>query len=230
MAVINDPTIPANIAGVGMGAGITWQASHNTFGPLSQGNGGAFRVAAHSGVINASLAGGTAELFQFRFATATNRIALVTNISFVASGTVAAGAVGQLGVRLRMGRAWTALGTGGTRLVLTNNNGKARTAHQSSEVNDIAIATTGALGVSTKTFDAQDLGGVSFAILTGVATTMPAYQFCPKVALFDVAQGGWPLILANQEGFIITSAPLQFPAGLTWSFDVEVSWMEVDSF
>lgn len=230
MAVIADPSLASNYQRVGMGSGMIWTPGHVTPGPLPVGSGGAYRQSATSGVMSASLSAAS-EIFQFRYVTAANRVALVTYVGISAAGTVVAGAVSQQTFRLRLARAWTAAGSSGTRLTMTGNNGKLRTSHATSEVNDIGISSTGALVAGTKTFDNQDIGGVSFAILTGAVTTVPAYQFVPVTPLFTVGQGAWPIILANQEGLAITTHSANaFPSGLTWSFTVDIAWMEVDGF
>jgi hypothetical protein len=41
--------------------------------------------------------------------------------------------------------------------------------------------------------------------------------------------GGHPIVLANQEGFVIRTINT-FPATMTWSFAVTVMWQEVPNF
>lgn len=233
MAVINDPNTAGNIVRVGMGATPGWMPAHVTSGPLSVGNGGAYRVAERSGTIAASL-GANSELFQFRYVTAASRVCLVHGIS-VSAGCIVAPAVGTTPVnfvlRATVARNWTVAGSGGTRLTLTGNNAKLRTSHATTEVNDAGIATTGALTAGTKTLDAHDLGAAITSTYFDLAAGDASLTLMPKTNLIGEFIGGlaWPLVLANQEGFIIRSGAA-LPATMTWNLQVDVVWSEVDGF
>ncbi|HJQ60139.1 MAG TPA: hypothetical protein VJ890_24755 [Vineibacter sp.] len=231
MAVINDPTTAANIQRVGMASGMTWVPSHVASGPLPVGNGGAFRLSMQSGTMAASLAANS-EIFQFRFVTAASRIALVHGISISAGASNAASAAALVAFRATIARAWTAAGSGGTRATLTTNNQKLRTSHATSEVNDAGIATTAALTAGTKTLDSQDIGSVAQGIGTGAITTSVALQLIPKTNLMGDFAGSlaFPIVLANQEGFVIRIGANAFPGVMTWTFGVDVAWSEVDGF
>lgn len=230
MAVIADPNIAANVAQVGMGAGTVWTPSHTVQGPIPVGTGGAYRIAMQSGTIAASLTANQ-ELFQFRYVTAASRVCLVHSIKVSAAMDVAASAAALLALRATIARSWSGIGSGGTRATLTTNNAKMRTAHATSEVNDIGMATTGGLTAGTKTLDAQDFGSVAYSALTGAITTDVRGTLVPATFLFanDVAPMAFPLILATQEGFVIRSGSAH-PAGMTWHLSVEVAWSEVQSF
>lgn len=231
MAVINDPTNASQIARVGMASGMVWVPQHVASGPLQVGAGGAYRLSMQSGTMAVSL-GANAELFQFRFVTAAARVCLVHGISISAGRNVAATTAALLAFRATIARGWTAAGTGGARAVLTGNLQKLSTGHQTSEVNDAGISTTAALTAGTKTLDTQDIGSVAFAVLTGAITVGVDGNIVPKTNLVGNFVGGlaWPLVLANQEGFVIRTGANAFPAGMTWSFGVDVAWSEVDGF
>ncbi|HEV8474600.1 MAG TPA: hypothetical protein VGR82_17615 [Methylomirabilota bacterium] len=231
MAVINDPNIAGNIARVGMGAGMAWSPQHVVSGPLPVGAGGAYRLSMQSGTMAVSL-GANAEIFQFRYVTAASRVCLVHGLSISAALNVAATTAVLAALRATIARAWTVAGSGGTRATMTGNNQKLRTTHATSEVNDIGISTTAALTAGTKTFDAQDFGGVAFSFGTGAITVAPNLNLVPKTNLLGDFLGGlaWPLVLANQEGFAIRNGANAFPAGATWTFGVDVAWSEVDAF
>lgn len=230
MAVINDPSVAANVCRVGMGTGFTWMPQHVTAGPLPVGSGGAYRLSMVSGTIGAALAANS-ELFQFRYVTAASRLCIVHGISVSAAMNVAASAAALLSLRATVARAWSIAGSGGTRATLTTNNAKLRTTHATSEVNDIGMATTALLTVGTKVLDAQDIGGVSYSALTGAITVETSGVLVPKTNLLGEFVGGtvWPLILANQEGFVVRSGIIG-PAGMTWSLTVDVAWSEIDGF
>jgi hypothetical protein len=227
MAVINDPTVAANIARVGS---VTWTPFHTSAGPFPVGAGGGYRISMPSGVIGAGLASNS-ELFQFRYTTAASRVCLVHGVNVSACMSLAATAAALLSLRMCVARAWTVNGSGGTRSTLTGNNNKLATSHNTSEVNDIGVATTGALTAGTKTLDAQDIGSVFYDALTGAITTLPSSQLLPSTNLFGEFSGslGFPLLLANQEGFVVRSGPTG-AATMTWGLVVNVLWSEVDAF
>lgn len=231
MAVINDPNLAANIERVGMGAGMIWTPGHVASGPLPAGAGGGYRLSGQSGTMAAALAANS-EIFQFRYVTAASRVALIHGISISAGANLAATAAALAALRATIARAWTAAGSSGTRFVLTGNNQKLRTTHATSEVSDAGIATTAALTAGTKTLDSQDIGSVAFGIGTGAITTSVPLVLVPKTNLMGDFLGGlaFPIVLANQEGFVIRSGANAFPATLTWSFAVDVAWSEVDGF
>ena len=227
MAVINDPNTAANIAAVGNKA---YSPLHTLGGPFPIGSGGAYRLSMQSGTIGASI-GANSEWFQFRYVTATSRVCLVHGISVSASALTAATAAAMLAMRATIARAWTVAGSGGTRATLTGNNQKLRTSQATSEVNDAGISSTTALTAGTKTLDSQDIGSVAYGAWTGALTVQLSGTLCPKTNLLGDFAGSmaWPLVLANQEGFVIRSGNAG-PAGLTFQVCVDVAWSEVDAF
>jgi len=231
MATINDPTTAANIQRVGMASGMVWTPGHVTSGPLPVGNGGAYRLSMQSGTMAASL-GANAEIFQFRYVTGASRVCLVHGISISSAMNVAATAAALLAYRATIARAWTAAGSGGARASLIGNLQKLRTGHATSEVNDAGISTTAALTAGTKTLDTQDIGSVAFSALTGAITVTTDGILVPKTNLLGDFGGtlAFPLVLGNQEGFVIRAGANAHPAGMTWTFAVDVAWSEVDGF
>lgn len=226
MAVL-EGGISAALAGVGAEA---LSPLHTVRGPISVGAGGAYRIGPTSGTMAAALAA-NAEIFQFRYVTAASRIALVYKVSISAGANVAATAAAILAFKLTVARAWTVAGTGGTRITLTTNNAKLRTSYATSEVNDAGISTTAGLTAGTKTLDVTDIGGISFGIGTGAITTSLPLIILPRTPLFDAdGEGQHPIVLANQEGFVVRNGAVIFPATMTWNFSVEVLWLEVPAF
>jgi len=225
MAVL-EGGVSGALAGVGAEAA---SPLHTIRFPVSVGAGGAFRIGALSGVMAAALAANS-EIFQFRYVTAASRRALVYKVALSAGMNVAATAAALAAFRMTVARAWTAVGTGGTRIVLTGDNVNLRTAFATSEVNDAGISTTAALGIGTKTLDVTDCGAIAVGIGTGAITTSPTLPILPHTALFDAdGEGQEPLDLANQEGFIIRTGNAM-PAAMTWHFAVNVLWLEVPAF
>jgi len=230
MAVINDPNTAANVAAVGAK---TYSPLHTLGGPFPVGAGGAYRINMISGTIAASL-GANSELFQFRYVTAVARVCLVHGVT-VSAAMIVAPAVGTTPVNMQLvgkiARAWTADGTGGTAATLTTNNQKLRTSQATSEVVSARMATTAALGAGTKTFDAQNFGGVTGGVYFDLAASDIDATLIRQTNLLGEFAGslGFPLVLANQEGFSVLSG-LVMPATLTWNLSVNVLWSEVDSF
>lgn len=231
MAVINDPNIAGNISRVGMGSGMIWMPQQVTSGPLPVGTGGAYRLSMQSGTMAVSL-GANSEIFQFRYVSAAGRVCLVHGIAISSAMNVAATTAVLLHYRATIARAWTVAGSGGSRAVVTVNNQKLRSTHQTSEVNDAGISTTAALTAGTKNLDAQDLGSTTFSPLTGAITVDTQGVLVPKTNLMGefVAGAAWPLVLATQEGFVIRTGANAHPAGMTWAFSVDVAWSEVEGY
>jgi len=211
--------------------GTTFRALRVTARPVNYGALGMYRMGMHSGTMAAALAA-NAELFQFRWADATN-LGLVYKASLSAGANVAATAAALGSFVMAAARAWTVAGTGGTRAVLTGNISKLRTSMGTSLVNDAGISTTAGLTAGTKTIDhaTSNMGAVAFGIGTGAITTALDLTFLPQTALFDAAgEGMHPLILAQNEGFIIRNGAVAFPAAMTWVFAVNVLWAEAAAF
>ena len=199
------------------------QVAHAPFG------GNAYRFASFTGTIGAALAANS-EVFQFRFLSGTKTWCLVEKVIFDGLGIIAvATAAGPLGFQMVPARAWTAAGSGGTRIAVSGDNLQMETAIANSQVNDIGIATTGALTAGTKTLDAnaigQALGGVGTAAVTAYG---PSSIVTPQ-PLFNMEQASQPLVLANQEGFVIRTSHAG-PTALTYVAGFTVQWREVAAF
>jgi hypothetical protein len=226
MSVLEGGTSGA-LAGVGAEAS---SPLHTVRLPLSYGSGGFYRIGATSGTMAAALAA-NAEIFQFRYVTAASRLAAVYKVSISAGANVAATAAGLVAFRMAAARSWTAAGSGGTRLTLTGDNAQLRTSMTTTEVNDAGISTTAGLTAGTKTLDTTDLAAISIGIGTGALTVSADFSLLSQASLFDAdGEGQHPLILANQEGFVIRSGANAWPATMTWAFSVNVLWGEVSAF
>jgi hypothetical protein len=226
MAVL-EGGISGSLVGVGEEAA---SPLHVVSVPVSYGTGGVYRVGAISGTMTADLAANS-EIFQFRYVTAQSRFALVRKVTISAGANVAATAAALITFCMTAARSWSGIGTGGTRLTLTGDNVNLRTTMNTSEVNDIGVSSTGALTAGSKTLDATNLGAISFGIGTGALTTALDTKILALTKLFDTDGGGdHPLMLANQEGFIIRLGASAMPPTMTWHFSVNVFWAEVPAF
>lgn len=175
-----------------------------------------------------------AEIFQWRWDNGTN-LGLVWKVSISAGGPqiAATGAVLTWSLMMAAARAWTGIGTGGTRAVLTGNISKLRTSMGTSLVNDAGISTTAGLTAGTKTIDhaTTNMGSVTGSFLTGAITTQTNANMLSQTNLFDAdGEGQCPLICAQNEGFILRNGTVAFPAAATWVFSVNCLWAEATAF
>lgn len=215
--------------------GGTWEGGEKARGgqghvALMPRGGNHYRYSGFTGTIGAALAANS-EVFQFRFLSGTKTYALVTRIEFEGMGIVAvATAAGPLGFEAIPARAWTAAGSGGTRINLASNNTKLETPLNTSQINDMGISTTGALTAGTKTLDANAIGGVLGGVGTAAVTVYGPTSIIAPGMLFEQYQNGdMPLVLANQEGFVIRTTHVG-PTALTYVARFGVSWVEIAAF
>ena len=183
---------------------------------------GAYSIGLTSGALTAVAAGAT--VYSFRWAPATTtQLCMVRRVEIGFSTTTAFGTAQALQYSMQVARNWTASDTGGTTALFTQTNtGKMRTVMPTSAFaggGQIMIATTGANSAGTRTLDTQAMmftQGSSTAIATTL-TTVPLFQHQP---------GDYPLILANNEGFIINNVVLMGATGVI-NLTVNVEWMEL---
>jgi hypothetical protein len=211
--------------------GTTFRALRITARPVNYGSLGIYRLGMTSGTMAAAL-GANAEIFQWRWADATN-LGLVHKVSFSAALQLASTAAVALGINMAFARGWSAAGSGGLRAVLTGNIAKLRTSMGTSLVNDAGISTTAGLTAGTKTIDHATsnagamVGGVGTAAVTALGNT----TLFPQQAFFDAdGEGRMPFCAVQNEGFILRNSPVAFPATMTWVFAVNVLWAEAAAF
>lgn len=187
-----------------------------------------YRYSGFTGTIGAALAA-SSELLQFRFVTGTKTLALVHRIELEGLAIVAvATAAGAIGFEAVPARTWTAAGSGGTRIATTGDNLQMRTSHPVSQVSDIGIATTAALTVGTKTLDANAIGGLLGSVGTGAITSYTISNHLSGHLMSQEASEG-PLVLSNQEGFVIRTTHVG-PTALTYIARFGIEWVEVTTF
>lgn len=188
-----------------------------------------YRYAGFTGTIGAATAA-SSELLQFRFVSGTKTYALVYEIQLTGMGVVAvATAAGPLGFEYVPARSWTAAGSGGTRIATTGDNLQTRTSLAVSQVNDIGIATTAALTAGSKTLDANAQGNVIGSVGTGAVTTYQIMSGESGYLLDADGEARQPLVLANQEGFVIRTTHVG-PTALTYTAGFKIVWVEVTDF
>lgn len=180
---------------------------------------GSYSMGASSGTMAAGLAG-AAPVFSFRYGGAF--LAVVRAIEIEADNVTTAFVAGAGKFDLFAARSFSASDTGGTAGTLTGNNGKLRTSFSTTGVSDFRISSTATLTAGTRTLDAQPLGSIEFNVPTSIDADL-----LPTVAIFKAAVGEQPLVLAQNEGFVIQAT---VPGTGTWVFSVRVRWDEVSSF
>ena len=220
--------VQGNAGTVGEVDGTTFRAFRTTNRPVDHGSLGAYCHGNSTGILPAAL-GGNSEIYQFRWVDAT-RLAVIRKITMSASVTTTFFAAGvPVEIDMVKATAWTGQGTGGTGLTPAALL-KLRTSMGSTLVatGDIRIATTAALGAGTKTLETIPL---ALIVVGGPITASLAPTIViPGTTLWEsgVEQAGHPLVLAQNEGFIIRSVAV--PATGTWRAAFNVSWSEVTAY
>lgn len=187
-----------------------------------------YRFSGHTGTIGAALAADS-EVFQFRFLSGAKDYAWVYKVMLEGIGIVAVGtAGGPMGFNVIPARAWTVAGSGGTRIAVSGDNLQTRTDENTSQINDMGIATTGALTAGTKTLDANAQGGVMWVQGTGAITTYQTVREGPMSMVDADVEGQQPLVFANQEGFVIRTSHVGV-AALTYVARFKIVWAESDA-
>ena len=183
---------------------------------------GAYQMGLTSGALTGVAAGGT--VFSFRWnPPTTTQLCMVRRVEVGFSTITAFTTAQSLQYSIQVARNWTVSDTGGTAAAFTQTNtGKMRTTMPTSAFaggGQIMIATTAANTAGTRTLDTQAFqftNGTSSAIATSL-TASPVFQ---------QQTGDYPLILANNEGFIINNVQLMGAAGVI-NLVVNIEWMEL---
>jgi hypothetical protein len=209
--------------------------------PIDPGSNGAYRVALVTGILPAALAA-SGEVFQFRWTHAT-KLAVVTKLKtrfLPLAAFTAATLTDHTSFDAFKVTGFSAAGTGGTATATSAAfPTKMRNSFATSQVGEIRIATTAALGGGTKTIDTSPFAQ---SIRRGnrvnpAAATEEVIQ--PNAdgldTDFNMADGDYPIILggagggANSEGIIVRNRTV-WPAAGTGILSVTMAWTEVDAF
>jgi hypothetical protein len=208
--------------------GTTFRALNVQSKPIEYGSFGHYSWGALTGILPAAL-GANSEILQFRWSDAT-RFAVIRKIrvsACVSTTMFAAGVPVQLD--LVKATSWSAVGTGGTRPTVAALL-KKRTSMGSSLLgaNDIGVATTAALGAGTKTLEGTPMMAlVAPGPITG---SLNGQIIAPGTIMMqhEAADGEHPLVLAQNEGFVIRSVAV--PGTGTWTAAFQVDWAEVAAY
>lgn len=196
---------------------------------MNQGQvGGHYQVAQVTGLL--TVAAAASAMFSFRWAPPAGgpTFAVLKRLQMGWIMTTAFSAAQVVDFDVVRCTAFTAADTGGTALTpFTGNNQKARTGLMgTSQVADMRISTTSALGAGTKTQDANPFGYLpsptaSTAGNTALVTGSPLVDLYKEDA---IAQH--PQMFGNNEGFNIRVVTLMGTAGVLKAY-VVVTWAEV---
>src|SRR3954468_3466400 len=140
-------------------------AARVTLRPEDYGALGIYSLAQSNGAtqMSAGIAAGST-IFSYRWGNAAN-LALIKRVGFSAANGATAFAAGNATFLLQAARSFSANDTGGTAIVPTGNQNKLRPSGMgTSLLTDARIASTVALGVGTRTLDANPLKAAVAAI------------------------------------------------------------------
>jgi hypothetical protein len=188
---------------------------------------GTYQLSAASGLIAATVI--NSPVFSFRWAPGTGQSCVIKRISLGVMTTTGPTAAQLMGWSLITARAWTASDSGGTTLTPSAATSAAvnkyRGSIQNSVVTDVRIASTGTLTAGTRVLDSQPLNSQYAwigATTAGVGTTLVN----TNMIAYNI--NDYPIVLQNNEGFVITLATASVV--MVHQIQVNVEWMEVNSF
>lgn len=188
----------------------------STLYPVDYGVGGCYRNTAKSNVMVAGLAA-SSPIYTFRNPSA-NLLALLFRLRIQLQTDSVGFAAGLATFDLYRVTAFTAMDTGGASVTLTGSEAKMRTAMAASS-SQIQYSQTATLTAGTRTLDAAPIDTLSVAAATAASTV-----FQPQTKMFDTGPGDHPLLLAQNEGFVIRAT---VPATGTWRWAITPEWAEV---
>ena len=191
--------------------------------PLDAGAFGHYRLSTTVALVVTQALNGT--LFSFRWGDAT-RLCAVNYIRLEVQQTAAATATIAPAFEVFVARSFSASDSAGTALTLTGNSFKKRTSFGSTLVTDIRKAAVAAgLTAGTRTLDGDAIMQVgTIQTITNVNTTTYTKQI-------DFTDGtDHPLVLAQNEGFIVRGPTVVFGAAGTANLIVDVGWTELTAY
>ena len=185
---------------------------------------GSYQLAATTGAT--TLIAANAPVFSFRWAPGTGQVCVVKRVSVAWNCTTGFTAGQALGFGMFVARSFNASDTGGTALApILGSSQKYRTApFVSSVVTDVRISAAATLTAGTRTLDTQALGSTQF-----YATAATAGSLLTNINLITYRINDHPLVLLNNEGFVITNQVVM-GAGGVGTLIVNVEWFETNYY
>jgi hypothetical protein len=121
-----------------------------------------------------------------------------------------------------MARSFTVADTAGTSIAPSGNNGKKRTSLTAPSATEVRVCTTAAITAGTRTLDSNHMGiAGTYVAATTAGTTLPS----AIDNLWGMSVEDYPLVLAQNEGFIIENLVTMGAAGVG-TFVVNVGFDE----
>ena len=189
---------------------------------------GTYSIGAFTGALTGVTS--SASIFSFRFVAGTvgtgAQLAILQKITLNFVLTTGFTAAQQLNYGAYVARSFTGADTGGTTVTMTGNSQKNRTNMPTSQMGTaggILISTTGALTAGTRTLDGQ-----AFAVTNGWAGTTLATtgsQVLQQVVMYENVANEYPIIMANNEGFVINNITSMGATGVI-TVAIGVEWTE----
>jgi len=178
---------------------------------------GHYRASMMTGLTTGIAANGA--ILSLRWAD-TVRLFVPTRIQVGCAITTAFTAAQALDAEAIIARAFTASDTGGTAILLTNDQQKMRGIMGSSLVTDLRVATTAALGAGTRTLDGVGIGITSFPNTNGLGSGSSL------VDLYAFSAYHHPPAIALNEGLIVRLPTAQGAVGVV-KYYLVLEWAEV---
>lgn len=225
MAIIQTG-VASGVAGGNLIVDPTFQAVRNSEHPPECL--GAYNLSLVSGaltVVTGGTIGSPQSVYAFRWAPATTtQLCMIRRVEIGFQVTTAFPTAQSFQYNMVTARNFSASQTGGNAAAFTQTNtGKARTSMPNSAMavgGQLMISNTAALAGSSFTLDTQFLATVNATVGTVIGATMPA------TPIYQHQPGDYPIILANNEGFIINNGQTMGATGVIALF-VNVEWMEL---
>jgi hypothetical protein len=200
---------------------------------------GCYMVNGRTGTYAALAAG--SPLYSFRW-TSSTALAVIMRVKVSVTTVTAATVAGQAERELIVARSFSVSDTGGTAVTLTGNNQKMRTSMATSLVGDMRFGQP--LTAGTRTLDSAPIASAVAwlpLLFTGVdigcggaANTTTANSCMGGIGMIELlnATNGqdYPLVLAQNEGFIVRIGKDAQPTTAVQQTYVNVSWCEVNAF
>lgn len=201
---------------------VNTKALRTVIRPDDYGSLGIYKLGANNGA-SAMAAGLAAAAPIFSFRNSTTNVYAIKKVYFAMNSGTTAFTAGEATFNLFAARSFSASDTGGTSVLPTSNSNKLRTSMATTGAASILISATATLTAGTRTLDGQPLASLVAPI---AATTWT--QFVPQnTVLLDQRVGEHPLILAQNEGFVIQAT---VPATGVWFFAVNLDWQELAAY
>lgn len=216
---------------------------HGIAKPQDYGALGHYRAVLTTGTIAAGMAAG-GELVQMRWIDAT-RFCLVYDVEVLEFRDITtAFAAGPWNFTVHRSTAWSADGTGGGVVSVTDPQLQVRAAAMGASLfsTGFRLATTAALGAGTKTFDTLPMGAcfgnvgstpaIADYIIPKGGGAGPVSGDGIKILKPDIASGEHPIVLTSNGGSTSEGLSIRgtVPATGTWIASFLIKWAEVPAF